>query len=78
MMIPVRVPAEARPVLVEGFDPEEIGPDHPLYDWPCPVCDHPLGEQPVVLILAGIEPADRKDTGFVTGAGIPVHEECAK
>lgn len=75
-IIPVRVPATARPVLASERR-MSIRPDHPLYDSPCPVCDHPLGEMVTVLVLAGIEPGDRKPTGWTTGAAVAVHALCA-
>ena len=75
-MIPVRVPADAKPVLASerAFD---IAPDHPLSGQDCPVCDGPLMGQPVVLVFAGIGPDDRKPGGWTTGAAVAVHEACA-
>jgi hypothetical protein len=75
-MIPVRVPADAEPVLAtdQRFT---IAPDHPLAEWGCPVCDEPLVNRVTVLILAGIAPEDRKDSGYTTGAGVCVHAVCA-
>jgi len=44
---------------------------------PCPVCDGPLGDGVIVLILAGIAPEGRKLEGFTTGAAVAVHAVCA-
>jgi hypothetical protein len=79
MMIPVRVPADARPALAcERRLRIERG--HPMYDQPCPVCVKRLGSAVTVLILAGIAPEDRKPEPagrWATGAAICVHAVCA-
>lgn len=79
MMIPVRVPADARPVLaVERRMLIERG--HPMYDQPCPVCVKRLGSAVTVLILAGIAPEDQKPNPagcWTTGAAVCVHAVCA-
>lgn len=76
MIIPVRVPADARPVLAsERRFAAHRG--HPLDGIPCPVCDGPLGERVTVLILAGISPEDQKPGGFTYGGAVAVHAACA-
>jgi hypothetical protein len=75
-VIPVRVPATAKPVLAsERRFAASRG--HPLDSLPCPVCDGPLGDQVTVLVLAGIAPEDRKPAGATTGAAVAVHAACA-
>lgn len=75
-VIPVRVPADAKPVLAsERRFAAHRG--HPIDIHPCPVCGLPLGDRVTVLILAGIEPSDRKPDGWTTGAAIMVHAACA-
>ena len=75
-MIPVRVRADAKPVLAsERRFAANRG--HSLDSYPCPVCDLPLGEQVTVLILAGIEPASRKPDGYARGSAVAVHAACA-
>jgi hypothetical protein len=75
-IIPVRVPANARPVLAsERRMAAHRG--HPIDPYPCPVCDLPLGDGVTVLILAGIEPESRKPAGWATGAAVAVHAACA-
>lgn len=76
-MIPVRVPAGARPVLANErvFT---LSDDHPLADASCPVCDERLaGGAEAVLVLAGIAAEDRKPAGWTTGGAIAVHKACA-
>jgi hypothetical protein len=75
-IIPVRVPANARPVLAteRRFN---VRPDHPLYEGFCAVCEGLLGETVFVLVFAGIEPESRKPRGFATGAAVAVHAFCA-
>lgn len=75
-MIPVRVPSAMMPVLA-GERRMTIQKNHPLHDEPCPVCDGPLGEAVTVLVFAGIEPGDRKPSGWTTGAAVAVHAACA-
>ena len=76
MIIPVRIPASARPVLASERR-ITIAPDHPMHESRCPVCDRFLGDGVTVLIVAGIEPGDRKLAGYVTGAAVAVHAACA-
>jgi hypothetical protein len=76
MIIPVRVPAGAMPVLANERR-FTVQPGHPLHDCLCPVCDEPLGGQVSVLILAGIMPENRKPAGWTTGAAVSVHAACA-
>ena len=75
-MIPVRVPASARPVLASGRR-MTMQPGHPMYDELCPVCDNLLGGRVIVLVLAGIAPEDQKDGGYTTGGAVAVHAACA-
>jgi hypothetical protein len=77
-MIPVRVPADLKPVLAsERRWPPNRG--HPLDDFPCPVCGGPLGEKVIVLVFAGIMPEDRKEgpNRWTTGGAVAVHAVCA-
>jgi hypothetical protein len=75
-MIPVRVRADAKPVLAsERRMAAHRG--HPIDPVPCPVCGIPLGERVMVLILAGIAPEDRKEAGWTTGGAVAVHAVCA-
>jgi hypothetical protein len=76
VIIPVRVPADAMPVLASERR-MTILPGHPLYDELCPVCDGLLGELVTVLVFAGIEPESRKPAGWATGAAVAVHAICA-
>lgn len=75
-MIPVRVPADLKVTLTSDRR-LDIQPDHPLADFPCPVCDGSLTGQPSVLVFVGYHPDDRKDGGWTTGAAVAVHEACA-
>lgn len=76
-MIPVEVPADARPVLASEII-FTIEPDHLLYGQPCPACGQPLSvTADVVLVLAGIAPEDRRESGLVTGGAVAVHAACA-
>ncbi len=75
-MIPVRVPADAKPVLASERR-MTILPGHPLYDDLCPVCDGLLGETVTVLVFAGIDPENHKPAGWTTGAAVAVHAFCA-
>ena len=78
-MIPVRVPADLKPVLAhERRWPAHRG--HPLDACPCPVCDEPLGDKVIVLVFAGIMPEDRKENPvgrWTTGGAVAVHAVCA-
>lgn len=74
MIIPVRVPATA-PIHTAGGS-RELDPDLPLYHQHCPVCDFYLGMKPITLVLVGIHPDDRKESGWTTGAAVAVHAEC--
>jgi hypothetical protein len=77
-MIPVRIPAYARPVLASERV-IDLAPTHPLAlsEVPCPVCDGPLAGTKVVLVFVGIAPEDRKSAGWTTGAAVTVHEACS-
>lgn len=74
MIIPIRTRVDA-PITVTGPG-RELAPDHPLAERSCPVCDGPLAIGPVVIVLVGIAPEDRKPSGWTTGAGVAVHAEC--
>jgi hypothetical protein len=76
MIIPVRVPADAKPVLASERR-MAMQPGHPLYGYPCPVCDRDLGGEVTVLVFAGIDPEDRKPSGWATGEAVAVHAACA-
>ena len=78
-MIPVRVPADMKPVLANERRFGPMSPDHPLAPEPCPVCEEPLGEKVTVLVFAGIEAGDRKEGPgrWTTGAAVAVHAVCA-
>lgn len=78
-MIPVRVPADLKPLLANERRFPPMDPDHPLADFPCPVCDGPLGEKVTVLVFCGIASEDRKDGPgrWTTGGAVAVHAECA-
>lgn len=77
-MIPVRVPADLKPVLANErrYAPHRR---HSLDCEPCPVCDEPLGKRVIVLVFAGIMPEDRKEGAgrWTTGAAVAVHAVCA-
>jgi hypothetical protein len=75
-MIPVRVKADAMPVLASErrFGPMEAS--HPLAETPCPVCDGPVGEKVSVLVFCGIAPEDREGV-WTNGGAVAVHAECA-
>lgn len=74
-MIPIRVPA-LTPVFTVG-GARNLEPSHPLCSYaPCPVCDDALFRSPVILVLAGIDPDDVKDSGWTTGAAVAVHVAC--
>jgi hypothetical protein len=77
-MIPVRVPADAKPVLASDRV-IDLQPTHPLAlsQTPCPACDSPLAGTKIVLVLAGIAPGDRKDSGWTAGGAVAVHAACA-
>jgi hypothetical protein len=77
-MIPVRVPADARPVFASDRV-IDLQPTHPmaLSETPCPACDGPLAGTRVVLVLAGISPEDRERGGWVSGGAVVVHAACA-
>jgi hypothetical protein len=76
VIIPVRVPADAKPVLASERR-MAMQSDHPLYGHPCPVCDRDLGGEVTVLVFAGIDPEDRKPSGWSTGEAVAVHAACA-
>jgi hypothetical protein len=77
MITPIRVRSDSPITLVGGVRPA-LEPDHPLAVHPCPVCDGPLTDAPVTLVLVGIAPSYRKpDGGWTTGAAVPVHAHCA-
>jgi hypothetical protein len=77
-MIPVRVPADAKPILASDRV-IDLQPTHPLAlsETPCPACDGPLAGTKIVLVLAGIAPEDRKDGGWTAGGAVAVHAACA-
>lgn len=70
-MIPVRVHPDVVPHVVR--DDFRLTPDHPLYAEFCPVCDLPLGGQPVALVFVGRDPDDRGGWG---AAAVAVHTAC--
>jgi hypothetical protein len=76
MMIPVRIPADARPHIAAV---KHVQPDHLLAESPfdCPVCDETLSDRCVALVAVGIEPHSRKPAGWCTGGAVGVHAECA-
>lgn len=74
-MIPIRVPADA-PIHTEGGI-RTLNENHALYHLHCPVCDFYLGMKPITLVLVGMHPDDRKESGWTTGAAVAVHAECA-
>lgn len=75
-MIPVRVFATAKPLLATGRR-FTIRASHPMAGQDCPVCEEPLLDRVLVLVLAGIAPEDRKADGVTTGAAVAVHALCA-
>lgn len=75
-MIPVRVPADLT-VTLASERRFTFALEHPLCRERCPVCDYPLGNAVSVLVFAGIEPGDRKEAGWTTGAAVAVHAVCA-
>lgn len=74
-MIPVRVPATARPPRATD-EPRFVSKDHPAATIGCPVCELAIGGTKVHLIIVGAEPDDQRGAWF-TGAAVAVHEECA-
>lgn len=72
-MIPVRVPATATTFQGRTID---LDPSHPLHGRPCPVCDEPLSGR-VTLVYVGVQPRDRKTSGYMRGAAVTVHTPCA-
>lgn len=79
MIIPVRVAADARPVLAGRAEPFPLPLVHPLRGSDCPACGLAItrgGECLVQLVLVGIHPHDRKPAGFVNGGAVVVHAEC--
>lgn len=77
MIIPVRARTDS-PITTVGGVRAPIEPGHPLADRDCPVCDKPLTDAPITLVLVGIEPHRRKpDGGWTTAAAVPVHAACA-
>lgn len=77
MIIPVRVRSDS-PITIVGDSRPALASDHPLADRDCPVCDSPLTEGALVLVLVGIAPPDRKPHGgWTTGAAVAVHAACA-
>lgn len=75
MIIPIRVPASAA-IHIEGGI-RRLSPDHPLFSALCPACGSHLEDQPTVLVYIGTHPEDRKESGWMTGAAVAVHAECA-
>jgi hypothetical protein len=75
-MIPIRVPATmTAPLASERRFAAHRG--HPIDEYPCPVCDEPVGEHVAVLVFVGIAPEDRKPGGYTTGGAVAVHAACA-
>lgn len=74
-MIPVRVPADITVPITGGI--KTIDHDHLYAKVPCPVCDEPTPGTAVVLVVVGIEPEDRKDSGWTNGGAVIVHADCA-
>ena len=72
-MIPVRVLSSTKPILAS----ERRFSNGTAENYPCPVCDLPLGTGIVVLVFVGIEPERRKPGGYTTGAAVAVHAVCA-
>jgi hypothetical protein len=77
-MIPVRVPADLKPVLA-AERVIDLAPTHPiaLSETPCPACAGPLAGTKVVLVFAGIAREDRKPDGWTVGGAVTVHATCA-
>ncbi|MFC9085320.1 hypothetical protein [Nocardiopsis dassonvillei] len=76
-MTPIRVPADAQVRTAGGT--MTLAPTHPLAVRRalCLVCDRPLRAEPITLVYIGAAPQDRKTSGWMTGAGLPVHAVCA-
>ena len=81
-MIPVRVSADAKPVLASERR-FRIGFEHPMGYAPCPACGKPLAGQSTVLVLTGIAPeadkwpAEDRAGRWATGGAVLVHAACA-
>lgn len=69
-MIPVRVSPTIKPHIAARS--RTIDPDHPLACRDCPVCDEPLREGPISLVLVG-----RSDLTSWTAAAVAVHTSCS-
>ena len=76
-MIPVRVRAGAVAPVVASASDFRLRPEHVLFSEPCPVCSIALGARRTVLVFVGIAPENRKDQGWVNGAAVCVHSDCA-
>jgi hypothetical protein len=50
---------------------------HWVYVADCPVCDEGISDEPYVLVFVGIDPEDRKDSGWTNGGAVVVHAACA-
>lgn len=81
-MLYVRIPTDFRPQISPRlFDISTPDPDtgkmHPLAEHYCPACDEPLIEDGrILLIPVGIDPADRKASGWTNAGCVAVHLAC--
>ncbi|MFI6249001.1 hypothetical protein [Streptomyces sp. NPDC051016] len=75
MIIPVRVPADAALHMAGAV--RRLQPDHPLFGALCPACGSHLEDQLITLVYVGAHPEDHKAAGYMTGAAVAVHAECA-
>lgn len=76
MIIPVRVHAGSPLTLIGGA--RTLAPDHPLADYPCPVCDTRLADRATTLVFVGIDPDTRaQGKTYCTGSAVAVHADCA-
>lgn len=55
-------------------DRPPLAADHPMYDWPCPVCGGPLADRPITLVYVGRDPVHPSRW---TASAVVVHEACA-
>lgn len=75
-MIPRRVPADFVPAHISGL--LWLDPDHLPYGRPCPACDAPMKDEPVVLVPVGIAPRHRDRTVQTIAGTVTVHAACAR